>query len=262
MIYTFLGGNVRMKLHVNYFVFFFFVSHSLYTIDEQSSSSGGSAADRIAMIQKCVELIISLAQKGYTFLHKEKPVYDLQHDVLDVPYKNMVYACMQDIEKLFDDANSFDDPVCQVRALILLCRMPVPECYFKSYAKGVELLYSICFDDQGNFVDTMHLIDIRLLFKDFCKKAPVSWQDIARIPDWRCYNKKLYGLYTDYCARTCNEYNEQLLEMTAVDHLQDFVYLRFLLEKNDSKIAHKIYEHQMLKLCKKTMREEDQASDK
>ena len=169
----------------------------------------------------------------------------------------MMYDCVFPIEKLFDDANKHDNSPAQIHAIILLFRIPVPEWYCKAYSKGLDALYQICFDEFGNFKDAAGVEDIRLIFKDYCRKAPASWQQIAQISDWWCKNKKPNPLYTKYYAATCTEHNEDLLNMVQADQLQDLVYLKYLLQKNGSPAARKIYEYHFSKFFKINMQEFD-----
>lgn len=210
----------------------------------------GSSGDKALMIDKYVRLAVSIACKGFAFFTKEKLHYDIQAHVLDYPYKKMMYDTLCPIDQLFDDANKHDNPVAQIRALILLCRMPVPDWYSKSYMQGLQALFAICFDEEGNFKDAAGIIDIRLLFKDYCRKAPKTWQDIARISPWWCKNKQPHALQTQYYSLSCTQYNEELLQMIAADRLDDFVYLKYLMQKNGSIAARKIYDYQYAQLFK------------
>ena len=197
----------------------------------------------------------SIAYRGYQFFVREKIDYDLQADVLDVPYKKMVYMSVQAVEQLFDDANKHDNPPAQIQAIILLCRMPIPEWYLKSYHKGLEVLYTTCFDEQGNFQDASGIDDIRVIFKDYCYKTPASWQEVAKIAERWVKNKKPYPMYTRHYAETCTDHNEDLLNMIRADQLQDLVYLKYLLLKNGSPAAQKIYDYYFSQLLKNNMNE-------
>ena len=207
-------------------------------VDQQQHSN---SQDKIAMIHGCAQLAASIVQKSYAFFSKQAVEYNLQTDVLDHPYKNMLYTSTQTIERLFDDANQHDNPHAQIKALILLCRMPVPEWYLRSFYKGMDQLYQTCFDEFGNFKDAANLGDIRLMFKEYCRKTPSSWQNVARMSLWWCRNKKPYAVHTKYYAMTCTEYNEDLLRMIALDPMQELVYLKYLVGKRESAPALKIY---------------------
>ena len=213
------------------------------------------AQDRVAIIQAYIRMATSIAYRGYQFFTREKIDYDLQTDVLDVPYKKMVYLSVQAVEHLFDDANKHDDPPAQIQALILLCRMPIPEWYLKSFHKGLELLYATCFDEQGNFKDASGIDDIRVIFKDYCAKTPASWQDVAKISDRWVKNKKPHPMYSKHYAETCTDHNEDLLNMIRADQPQDLVYLKYLLLKNGSPAAQKIYDYYFSKFLKNNMSE-------
>ena len=205
-----------------------------------SDGSDGQAA----MIHGYVQLATSIISHGYSFFSKGKKDCDLQEDVLNIPYKKMIYLTTQDIELLFDDANKHDNPMLQIKALILLFRVPVPEWYVKNFHKGLDDLYKTCFYENGDFKDTTGLGDIRFIFKDYCRKAPSSWQNIAKMSDWWFRNKNPSPVYTKYYASTCTDYNEYLLNMIQVAEQQDFVFLRYLLLKDGSKSARKIYDYQ------------------
>lgn len=213
--------------------------------------------DKATMIQTYIRIATSIAYKGYRFFTKGQESYDLQLDVLDHPYKKMVYVSCQAIEKLFDDANRHDNPLVQTQAIILLCRMPISEWYLKSFYKGLDVLYPLCFDDHGNFVDASGVHDIRSIFKDYCRKSPASWQEIAEISDWWCKNKKPHAMYTKYYPLTCTDHNEELLEMAHVDDIEQLVYLQYLLQKNGSPAARKLYDHQIAQFLKSGMQESD-----
>lgn len=216
-----------------------------------------SSGDKVAMIQTYIRLATSIAYKGYKFFTRENGDYDLQLDVLDIPYKKMIYLSTQAVDQLFDDANKHNNPPAQIQAIILLCRMPIPEWYLKSFHKGLETLYPMCFDAQGNFVDASGMTDIRLIFKDYCSKAPLTGQDVAKISDWWCKNKKPHPMYTEHYADTCTEHNEDLLNMAQADQLQDLMYLKYLLQKNGSPAARKIYDYHYAKFLKMSMNDMD-----
>ena len=206
--------------------------------DNQTEQHG---QDKVAMIKGYAQLATSILHKGYAFFTKEIEQLDLQKDVLDIPYKNMLYTTTQEIEDLFNDANKHDDPHAQIKALILLCRMPVPEWYFKSFHKGMDAVFESCFDEQGNFNSAASIVDIRFMFKEYCKKTPSNWQQIARISPWWCRNKKPYPVYTKYYAMTCTDFNEDLLRMIELDPVQDLGYLSYFVAKHDSAPVLKIY---------------------
>ncbi|MDP3788181.1 MAG: hypothetical protein Q8Q60_02560 [Candidatus Chromulinivorax sp.] len=240
-----------MKSRCRFFFVMLFVGMYQCVMSQQNSSSeSNNFGDKAAMIQTYIRFATSIAYKGYKFFTRENVDYDLQSDVLDVPYKKMIYLSTQAVEQLFDNANKHDNPPAQIQALILLCRMPIPEWYLKSFHKGLEILYALCFDEQGNFVDASGIHDIRSIFKDYCYKAPSTGQDVAEISDWWCKNKKPHPMYTKYYAATCTDYNEELLEMTQVDQLDQLVYLKYLLQKNESAAARKIYDYQVSKFLK------------
>ncbi len=238
-----------------FFMLFFVEQQSMMAGQVDQSGSDG----RSAMIHGYIQLAASMVQQGYKFFSKDKVDYDLQQDVLDDAYKKMIYDCIYPIEELLNDANKHDNPPAQIHAIILLFRMPVPEWYRKNFSKGLDTLYKICFDEQGNFKDAAGISDIRLIFKDYCRKAPVSWQEVAKISNWRCKNKKPNPLHTKYYALTCTEHNEDLLHMAQADQLQDLVYLKYLLQKNESPATRKIYDYYFSKFFKANMHEfEDQ----
>jgi hypothetical protein len=220
---------------------------------EQSQPMNGQ--DKIAMIHGCAQLAASIVQKSYGFFVRQPIHYDLQIDVLDHPYKNMLYTSTQAIEKLFEDANLHDNPHAQIKALILLCRMPVPEWYLKNFYKGMDQLFQRCFDDSGNFKDASNLGDIRLMFREYSRKTPSSWQQIARISPWWCRNKKPYAVYTKYYAMSCTDYNEDLLRMIGLDPVQDLAYLKYLVSKHESAPALKIYHAHVVDIFKHTIDE-------
>ncbi len=251
---NFLGEGIGMKSRLRFVVAVMFVGMNQCIMSEQDGSSGyNGSGDKSAMIQTYIRLATSIAYKGYKFFIRENVDYDLQSDVLDVPYKKMIYLSTQAVEQLFDNANKHDNPPAQIQALILLCRMPIPEWYLKSFHKGLETLFAMCFDEQGNFVDASGIHDIRLIFKDYCRKAPSTGQEVAEISDWWCKNKKSHPMYTKYYAATCTDYNEDLLEMAQVDQLDQLVYLKYLLQKNESPAARKIYDYQASKFLKAHM---------
>ena len=222
-------------------------------LKSESDNQQGNHGNKITMISGCVQLAASIVSKSYAHFAQEKADYNLQEDVIDNPYKKMIYESMQTIEQLFDDANKHDNPSAQIRSLILLCRVQVPEWYVKSFNKGLEVLYRICFDEQGNFVDASSLGGIRFIFKEYCHKAPGSWQQIAQISDWWWRNKKPYPMTAKYYAHTCTDHNEDLLNMIAVSNVQDFVYLSYVMQKNGSKSARKIYNYQVSRFLKSSM---------
>ena len=214
--------------------------------------------EKIAMVQGYAQLAASIVQRSYNFFTRNEQVpYDFQADVLDVPYKNMLYTSTQAIEKIFDDANLHDNPRAQIKALILLCRMPVPEWYLKSFYKGMDQLYKICFDESGNFKASAFTQDIRLIFKEYCKKTPSCWQDIARISPWWYKNKKPYALYSKYYALTCTQHNDDLLRMIDLDVLQDQVYLTYLCDKCNCLPASKIYQAHQIYTLQKSVKSDD-----
>lgn len=253
-----LGERGGMKSRSRFVVIMIFVAINQYIMSQQDNqSTHHSSGDKVAMIQSYIRLATSIAYKGYKFFTRENVDYDLQSDVLDIPYKKMIYLSSQAVEQLFDDANKHNNPPAQIRALILLCRMPIPEWYLKSYHKGLEILYPMCFDGHGNFVDASSMSDIRLIFKDYCSKAPLTGQDVAKISDWWCKNKKPHPMYTIHYADTCTEHNEELLNMAQSDQLQDLIYLKYLLQKNGSSAARKIYDYHYAKFLKTSMNEVD-----
>ncbi len=196
---------------------------------------------KIAMAHGCAELIASIIKRSCMFFRREPVEYDVQKDLLDIPFKCMVYRTTQQIEELFSDANCHDNPLLQIKAIIMLCRMPIPEWYMKSFSKGIDQLYQLCFDEAGNFQDATNIGDIRVLFKEYCRKSPVDWQQIVRISPWWYKRKKPYGLHTKYYAQTCTDFNENLLRMIELDPSQNYAYLRYLYIKNKSAAASKIY---------------------
>ena len=247
-----------MKSRLRSIIFIVCIQLNQGIIAEFGDKDGNNGSgDQIAMIHNYIRLAVSIIHQGYDYLTKGKADYDLQGDVLDNPYKNMVYRTTQSIEQLFNDATAFDNPPKQIKALILLCRMPVPEWYLKSFQKGLVILYKICFDEQGNFKDAAGLEDIRLVFKDYCRKTPTSWQDIAGISPWWCKNKKPYPVYTKYYADTCTDHNEDLLQMVEAGQSQNLIYLKYLLQKNGSPAAHKIYDYYFYNFLKSNINEFD-----
>jgi len=234
-----------MKLRIGYILCIFLVVDSCFLVADQDD-------EKISGITNYVHLAVAVVRNCYQYFKKDISTLDLQKDVLDIPYKNIVYTQTQLINQLFDDANRHDNPLLQIRAIIVLCRIAVPEQYIKSFQKGLDNLYVLCFDEQGNFKEANQISDIRLLFKDYCKKAPLCWQDIAKSSDWWFKNKKLSALHTSYYAQTSTEFNEDLLRMIQADQLQDFVYLKYLLHKNGSNAAHKIYEYHCAQFLKKS----------
>ncbi len=238
-------------------VMLFVVSNQIIMSEPDNSSEDNGYGDKAAMIETYIRLATSIAYKGYKFFTRENVDYDLQSDVLDIPYKKMIYLSTQSVEQLFDNANKHDNPPVQIQALILLCRMPIPEWYLKSFHKGLDALYALCFDEQGNFVDASGVHDIRFIFKDYCRKAPLTGQDVAEISDWWCKNKKPHPMYTKYYAATCTDHNEELLQMAQVNQLEEFVYLKYLLQKNGSPAARKIYDYLTSNFLKTQMNEFD-----
>ena len=231
VMYKGLGGSVLLMVFGGY----------LFADQSGDHSQSMQGAEKIAMIQGYAQLAASIVQKSCSFFTRDARLYDLQTDVLDHPYKKMLYTSTQAIEKLFDQANQHDNPHAQIKALILLCRMPVPEWYLKSFYKGMDQLYKTCFDELGNFKDAANLGDIRLMFREYCRKTPCSWQQVAGIAPWWCRNKKPYAVHTKYYAMTCTDYNEDLLRMIALDPECDLVYLKYLTCKHESVPALKIY---------------------
>ncbi len=114
----------------------------------------------------------------------------------------------------------------------------------------MDQLYVTCFDEQGNFKDAGNLGDIRQMFREYCKKTPASWQQIAHIALWWCKNKKPYAVHTKYYAITCTEHNEDLLRMIALDPQSDLDYLKYLVSKHNSAPALKIYKAHVTDLFK------------
>ncbi|MGZ6250957.1 MAG: hypothetical protein ACXWL2_02930 [Candidatus Chromulinivorax sp.] len=228
-----------MKIGIKKELFFlaFIYVQNVDAIDQQEPLN-----HKEVLLDRCVRLVAVAFEKGYHYFMKNDACYDLQKDVLDIPYKKMLYDSMCKIDQLFEDANKHDNPTAQIRAIILLCRVQVPAWYSKSFCKGLQTMYALCFDEQGNFVDASSIDDIRMVFKDYCKKSPICWQDIAKISIWSCKNKKPYAQNTSYYALSCTEHNDELLAMLAVNQLQDLVYLKFLLQKNGSQSARKIYD--------------------
>jgi hypothetical protein len=247
-----------MKSRSRFFLVMLFIGINQYIMGQQDNQpTDNSSSDKIAMIQTYIRLATSIAYKGYKFFTRENVDYDLQSDVLDIPYKKMLYLSTQAIEQLLHDANKHDNPPAQIRALILLCRMPIPEWYLKNYYKGLDQLYPMCFDEKGNFIDASSMSDIRLFFKDYCRKAPLTGQDVANISDWWCKNKKPHPMYTKYYVSTCTDHNEELLNMAQSDQLENFVYLKYLLLKNESLAARKIYDYHYARFFKTSMHEVD-----
>lgn len=224
---------------------------------EIHDQQGNDVVDKFALIHGYARLAASILNQGYNYLTKEKIEYDLQTDVLDHPYKNMLYVTTQAIEQIFNDATAYDNPPKQIKALILLCRMPVPEWYLKSFQKGLEVVYLTCFDEHGNFKDTADLQDIRLIFKEYCRKTPTSWQNIARISSWWYKDKKPYAIHTKYYADTCTDHNEDLLNMIEASQLDNLIYLKYLLQKNGSPAAYKIYDYHISNFLKNNMSDFD-----
>lgn len=251
------GMNTKWGLRLCTIIFCLSTQYQLVLGEpgDDNHTQGNSGQDRAAIIQGYIRLATSIAYKGYQFFSRDKVDYDLQADVLDVPYKKMVYMSVQAIEHLFDDANKHDNPPAQIQALILLCRMPVPEWYLKSFHKGLEVLYTKCFDEQGNFKDASGLGDIRVVFKDYCSKTPASWQQVAKITDRWLKNKKPHPMYTRHYADTCTEHNDELLNMIQADEFQGLVYLQYLLLKNGSPAAQKIYDYRFSQFLKYTINE-------
>lgn len=223
---------------------------SLHNTALRAEDNNTAGYEKVKVIEGYARMIAAVVCKMNTFFTREEVVYDLQKDVLDHPVKQMVYRSTQDIEQLFIDANQYDNPIMQIRALILLCRTPVPEWYFKSFQKGLDTLVNVCFDEQGNFIHAAHMNDIRFIFKDYYRKTPSSWQHIARISDWYCRNKKPYPLYTKYFAFTCTDHNEELLALSKALLEDDTDYIRYLVHKNGSKIAYKLYDYYLFCLSK------------
>ena len=247
-----------MELKKKLFLVVVFIGVNKCVMSESVDQIGSeNFDDQVTAIRGYVQLAASVISHGCSFFRKEKFDYDLQENVLNIPYKKMIYLTMQDIELLLDDANKHDNPIVQIKALILLFRVPVPEWYVKSFHKGLDTLYKVCFDEDGNFKDTAGLGDIRLIFKDYCRKVPASWQDIAKMSDWWFKNKKPSPVYTKYYAHTCTDYNEYLLNMIEVAQQQDFVFLRYLLLKDRSKAARKIYDYQFSVYFKEHMNDFD-----
>ena len=218
--------------------------------------------DKVAMIQGYAQLAASIVQKSYSLFHKEPVIYDLQKDVLDIPFKNMVYSTTSVIEQLFSDANCHDNPHLQIKAIILLCRMPVPDWYFKNFNKGMDQLYQTCFDEVGNFKDVGFVGDIRMMFREYCRKTPSCWQHVAKISPWWYRKKKPYGIYTKYYALTCTEYNEDLLRMIAADPEQDLAYLQYLMAKYQSAPALRIYQAHVAEFVKHDFYDQLASKDK
>lgn len=205
-----------------------------------------SHVDKSFLVEQCVQLAASCVQRGIDFFSREPIAYNLQEDVLQVPFKAMLYTTTQTIEQLFDDANKHDNPKAQIKALIMLCRSAVPASYFKQFYKGMDQMFALCFDDQGNFKDAQKIVDIRLIFKDYCKKSPSCWQDIAKIAAWRFRRKKSYALYTKYYAASCTEYNEDLLAMIHADPIKDKSFLDKLATMYATAAVYKIYQAHMI----------------
>lgn len=240
IMYKGLGGPVLLVL----------LGGQLVAGQDNQQSQPMQGPEKIAMIQGCAQLAASIVQKSYSFFSRDARPYDFQADVLDHPYKNMIYTSTKAIEQLFDDANQHDNPHAQIKALIALCRMPVPEWYLKSFYKGMDQLFLTCFDEHGNFHDASNLGDIRLMFREYCKKTPCSWQQVARIAAWWCRNKKPYPVYTKYYAMSCTDHNEDLLRMIALDPQSDLEYLKYLVSKHQSVPALKIYRAHVIDLFK------------
>ncbi|MBP6869596.1 hypothetical protein KBC04_01820 [Candidatus Babeliales bacterium] len=215
-----------------------FQQDSLPQIDQPEGNS-----DQLHNYIKLATALIYYGYKGYKFFKKDISHCRLQADVLDIPYKKMVYVYTQAIDKLFEGAQQKEDICQQIKSLILLCRMPVPKWYKKSFQKGLEVMYNSCFDDQGNFTSVGNFEDIKLVFKAYCRKAPTCWQDIAKISDWWCKHKTPEAVATKYETNTLTEHNQQLLNMIEADKLTDLMYLKNIAVKNGSPVAQKIYEH-------------------
>lgn len=246
----FWGKGIAMHKGLGGFGLFIMLSGYLVADQSFEQSQPMNGQEKMALVQGYAQLAASIVQRSYAFFRKEPVTYDLQADVLDHPYKNMLYTSTQAIEKLFDDANLHDNPHAQIKAIITLCRMPVPEWYVKSFYKGMDQLFKSCFDAVGNFKDAANLGDIRLMFREYCRKTPSSWQQVARISPWWCRNKKPYAIYTKYYALTCTDYNEDLLRMIALDPAQNLDYLKYLASKHESMPALKIYHAHVIDIFK------------
>lgn len=204
--------------------------------------------DQLNVYIKLATALVYYGYKGYKFLKKDTTInYRLQADVLDIPYKKMVYVYTKAIDKLLQGAENKEDLPEQIKSLILLCRMPIPAWYAKNFQKGLDTLFKVCFDEHGNFTNTANFSDAKFFFKDYLKKAPQSWQDIAKISDWWCKNKKPEPITTKYSQITMTKHNQQLLSIIQADQFTDLVYLKKMVMENGSPIAQKIYEAHCVK---------------
>lgn len=209
-----------------------------------SRLDNNSDDDQLAKYMKVVTACLYYGYQGYKFLKKDKNhVYHLQQDVLDVPYKKMVYVYTKAIHQLIQGAQNQDNIAEQIRSLILLCRIPVPAWYAKSFQKGVDIVLRHCFDEHGNFKQVLEGHDIKNIFKEYLKKAPQSWQDIAKIADWWCKNKNPEPVAAKYNMHTMTEHNQQLLSMIQADQLEDLGYVKKMVHIHGSVAAQKVYDY-------------------
>lgn len=244
------------RYYIVLFLCWMIEERSLYGIDQSQQDHFMQVSDQVSKkvqsllsgscdqgkLEGFLSIVRTIVWCGYKLFVKDKPVYDQQKDVLDHPYKKMLYGATQSLEQLFIAANNQDNFADQVQARILLSRALVPEWYIKSFNKGIERLCNTCFDEQGNFKELDDYGDMRIMFKEYCRKAPHSWQEIARIADWWCKNKKISLVRHARDGYTDTEFNNFLLKLASINCWWDIGLLKKLSQECTSPLVEKIYQ--------------------
>ena len=80
-----------MKLKSRLFLLIVVIGVNQSVVADLGDMNGGDGLDsQAAEIRGYVQLATSIISHGYSFFTKNKTDYDLQEDVLNVPYKKMI----------------------------------------------------------------------------------------------------------------------------------------------------------------------------
>lgn len=221
----------------------------LISIDYPLSESIETHTSKIPEILNKATIACIVIYKTGKYLFGKRREYNLKTDVLDIPYKNMVYRHTREIEYHLKQASNTENIPLAIKSILKLFSTPVPEWYKDKFEQGLKALLKECFDANGNFCYDGKLPNTTLLFKKYLKKAPKDWVGVAAIHEEWYKDKPAQAITNQYADLITNKHNKILLKAIEKNELEDLPFLKNIeLEYKKSNAIQTVYDYNFKKI--------------
>jgi hypothetical protein len=202
-----------------------------------------------------IHMLATIVKNGCKIFTKDARLYNLQEDVFDISYKKSIYDWIILVDNLLLDLALSNDCVTTCQASLLLCKIPVHEWYKKSFYKGLDRLYEVCFDEYGHPCKQQKAIDISVLFKEYYKKVPRSWVDIAAISDFWCHENALLFEKNIYHDKVTNSFSQFAIKIMSAQDFYDLLGCKQEIQKYPKFLLVDLYQEMFIRLLAESINE-------